>query len=103
MATRPILPSTHNQLASEPQTGPIWCMPFKRPQGRELPDWQREINRGFVRLQAVGEFPFRILKQQFRFTKVRYRGLFKNGQALTIKFALGNLYTVRRTLFAAAG
>ena len=44
-----------------------------------------------------------IVKRQFNFTKVRYRGLFKNGQALTTKFALANLYTVRRTLLSAAG
>lgn len=24
----------HNLLASDPQTGPIWCMPFKKPSGR---------------------------------------------------------------------
>jgi IS5 family transposase len=94
---------THNLLASDPQTGPLWCMPFKKPRGGALPDWQREINRGLARLRAIGEFPFRILKRQFRFTQVRYRGLFKNGQALTTKFALGNLYTVRRTLLGATG
>ena len=95
--------SEHNLLASDPETGPIWCMPFKKPSGRELPEWKREINHRLASLRAIVEFPFRIVKRQFNFTKVRYRGLFKNGQALTTKFALANLYTVRRTLLSAAG
>ena len=95
--------SDHNLLASDPATGPIWCMPFKKPSRRELPEWKRDINRRLASLRAIVEFPFRVVKRQFRFTKVRYRGLFKNGQALTTKFALANLYTVRRTLLRPAG
>ena len=93
----------HNLLASDPKCSPIWCMPFKKPSGEELPEWKREINNKLASLRAVVEFPFRIIKRQFGFTKVRYRGLFKNGQALTTKFALANLYTVRRRLLASAG
>jgi len=93
----------HNLLASDPNNGPIWCMPFKKPSRHELPEWKRDINRGLASLRAIVEFPFRVVKRQFRFTTVRYRGLFKNGQALTTKFALANLYTVRRTLLSSAG
>jgi IS5 family transposase len=93
----------HNLLASDPEKGPIWCMPFKKPSGGELPEWKRDINRRLASLRAIVEFPFRVVKRQFRFTKVRYRGLFKNGQALTTKFALANLYTVRRTLLSSTG
>jgi hypothetical protein len=64
----------HNLLASDPQNGPIWCMPFKKPSGGELPDWKRDINRRLASLRAIVEFPFRVVKRQFRFTKVRYRG-----------------------------
>ena len=85
----------HNLLATDPEKGPIWCMPFEKPSGGELPEWKQEINQHLSSLRAVVEFSFRIVKRQFRFTKVRYRGLFKNGQALTTKFALANLYTVR--------
>ncbi len=93
----------HNLLASDPDKGPIWCMPFKKPAGEELPEWKKELNRKLSSLRAIVEFPFRIIKRQFGFSKVRYRGLFKNGQALTTKFALANLYTVRRRLLAATG
>jgi hypothetical protein len=51
-------------------------------------------------LRAVVEPPFRIVKRQFGYTKVRYRGLFKNGQQLYLLFALGNLYQVREGLMA---
>ena len=93
----------HNLLASDPKQGPIWCMPFKKPAGGELPEWKQAINRRLSSLRAVGEFPFRVVKRQFNFRKVRYRGLFKNGQALTTKFALANLYMVRRRLLAFTG
>ena len=78
-------------------------MPFKKPAGGELPEWKQAINRRLSSLRAVGEFPFRVVKRQFNFRKVRYRGLFKNGQALTTKFALANLYMVRRRLLAFTG
>ena len=93
----------HNLLASDPEKGPIWCMSFKKPSGGELPEWKRDINHRLASLRAIVEFPFRVIKRQFRFTKVRYRGLFKNGQALTTKFALANLYAVRRTLLSSTG
>jgi len=93
----------HNLLASDPAKGPVWCMPFKKPPGGELPEWKQEINRRLASLRAIVEFPFRILKRQFGFSKVRNRGLFKNGQAMTTKFALANLYTVRRTLLGVTG
>ena len=95
--------NVHNLLASDPEKGPIWCMPFKKKPGRDLPEWQQEINHRLARLRAIVEHPFRVIKRQFRFTKVRYRGLFKNGQALTTRFALANLYAVRRTMFGSAG
>ncbi len=37
------------------------------------------------------EHPFRVIKRQFRFVKVRYRGLRKNTAQLTTRFALSNL------------
>lgn len=93
----------HHLLASDPDTGPIWCRPFQKLSGRELPEWKRDINRRLASLRAIVEFPFRIVKRQFRFSKVRYRGLFKNERALTTKFALANLYTARRTLLGSTG
>ena len=54
-------------------------------------------------LRAKVEHPFRVIKRQFGYTKVRYRGLAKNSaQALTL-FALSNLWMARRRLLAPAG
>jgi transposase, IS5 family len=44
------------------------------------------------------EWPFRILKRVFGFTKVRYRGLKKNHEWLLAAFALVNLYLHRKRL-----
>jgi IS5 family transposase len=44
------------------------------------------------RSRSKVEHPFRILKRIFGFTKVRYRGIWKNHQWLCAAFALVNLY-----------
>ena len=41
------------------------------------------------------EWPFRIIKRVFGFTKVRYRGLKKNHEWLCAAFALVNIYQHR--------
>jgi transposase, IS5 family len=89
--------------ASDPASGPLWCFPFKRQRGRELPEWKREINHRLSQLRARVEHPFRVIKRQFGFTKVRYRGLAKNTAQLTTLFALSNLYLVRRQLLRGTG
>lgn len=77
---------------------PVWAFPFKRKQGEDLPAEQTLHNRLLAGLRAVVEHPFRIVKRQFGYTQVRYRGLFKKGQQLYLLFALGNLYHVREAL-----
>ncbi|TDS82135.1 hypothetical protein EDF71_10851 [Comamonas sp. JUb58] len=42
-------------------------------------------------MRAKVEFPFRIVKQQFWFNKVLYRGVAKNDKKLQTMFALANL------------
>lgn len=49
-------------------------------------------------LAHQAEWPFRILKRVFGFTKVRYRGLKKNHEWLCVGFALVNLYQNRKRL-----
>jgi IS5 family transposase len=92
-----------NLSVSDPTQGPIWAFPYKRPKGGELPEWKQAINRRLSSLRARVEHPFRVVKRQFGFTKVRYRGLAKNTAHLTTLFALANLYTVRRRLAPATG
>jgi IS5 family transposase len=54
-------------------------------------------------IRAKVEHPFRVVKQQFGYAKVRYRGLAKNTARLTMLFALSNLWMVRRQMLAAQG
>jgi len=49
-------------------------------------------------IRAKVEHPFRVIKRQFAYTKVRYRGLKKNTQQLLTLFALSNLWMARYRL-----
>ena len=49
-------------------------------------------------IRATVEHPFRVIKRQFGFVKVRYRGLKKNTAQLITLFALSNLWMVRSKL-----
>jgi IS5 family transposase len=74
----------------------------RRPTARRpLSERWRMINRVRSRTRACGEHPFRVLKQLWGFTKVRYRGLAKNLARAQTMFALANLYQVRRHLLPA--
>ena len=48
------------------------------------------------------EHPFRVIKRQFGFVKVRYRGLMKNTAQLHTLFALSNLWMARHRLLQKA-
>jgi IS5 family transposase len=52
-------------------------------------------------IRAKVEHPFRVIKRQFGFVKVRYRGLKKNTAQLVTLFALSNLWMVRSKLTGA--
>lgn len=52
-------------------------------------------------VRAKVEHPFRVIKRQFGFVKVRYRGLKKNTAQLVTLFALSNLWMVRGKLMEA--
>ena len=49
-------------------------------------------------IRAKVEHPFRVVKQQFGYTKVRYRGLAKNTAQLTTLFALSNLWMAKKRI-----
>jgi transposase, IS5 family len=57
-----------------------------------------QIERLKAGIRAKVEHPFRVLKQQFGYTKTRYRGLMKNTAQITTLFALCNLWMARKTL-----
>lgn len=67
------------------------------------------VNRGGSQAQGdkQGEHPvkdgrpLRVIKRQFGYTKVRYRGLVKNAAQVRTLFAPSNLWMVRRQLMLA--
>jgi len=54
-------------------------------------------------IRAKVEHSFRVVKRQFGFVKVRYRGLKKNTLQLKTLFALSNLWKARHQLMAVQG
>ncbi len=57
-----------------------------------------QVERIKASIRAKVEHPFRVIKRQFGFVKVRYRGLKKNTAQLTTLFALSNLWMARGKL-----
>ncbi|PPU71405.1 IS5/IS1182 family transposase, partial [Xanthomonas cucurbitae] len=52
-------------------------------------------------MRAKVEHPFRVIKRQFGYVKVRYRGLAKNTAQVLTLFALSNLWQKRKHLLPA--
>jgi IS5 family transposase len=84
-------------------TGVDWHVavrPGKRKTQKHTP-WgalneQAEQLKASVRAKV--EHPFRVIKRQFGYVKVRYRGLAKNTAQLITLFALSNIWMVRSRL-----
>lgn len=63
----------------------------------------RKIEKAKAQVRAKVEHPFRVIKRQFGYEKVRFRGLAKNTAQMLTLFALSNLWMVRRHLLASTG
>lgn len=85
-----------------------WHIAAKRGTVKAMPEGElKEATRYVEYLKAAVrskvEHPFRVIKRQFGYTKVRYRGLAKNTAQVLTLFALSNLWMVRRQIMATAG
>ena len=84
-------------------TGVDWHVarrPGKRKQQKHTP-WgalAEQAEKLKASIRAKVEHPFRVIKRQFGYTKVRYRGLAKNTAQLFTLFALSNIWMARRVL-----
>ena len=89
--------------------GPTWFVamqPGKRKALDMTKKWARLVKKAEqikASVRAKVEHPFRVVKQQFGHTKVRYSGLAKNTARLTMLFALSNLWMARRQILGARG
>jgi IS5 family transposase len=79
----------------------ISMKPGKRKQVKEKGNWGKMIDQAEKiksRMRSNVEFPFRVLKCQFGYRKVRYKGLIKNTLQIVTLFALSNLFMARKKL-----
>src|SRR3954470_2823047 len=77
--------------------GVLWAVKEKGTSGRRL-TVRSTRNRRFGKVRAKVEHVFRVMKCQFGYRKVRYRGLAKNAAQVFSLLALANLYLARRTI-----
>lgn len=78
--------------------GILWAISDRGVPNHPLSSSQRKRNRKFSSVRAKVEHPFQVIKCQWGFAKVRYKGLFKNTMQLFTLFSLVNLFRVRKTL-----
>jgi IS5 family transposase len=77
-----------------------WCVNRKGCRHYRLTAEDVEYNHRQSQIRAKGEHAFLVVKHLWHYTKVRYKGLFKNAAQVFSLFALANLYLVRRELQA---
>ena len=88
------MPPAAAKRAAE-EAGVLWAVKEKAKPGRDLTKRQRTRNRRFGKVRAKVEHVFRMLKCQFGYRRVRYRGIAKNGAQVFALFALANLFLAR--------
>ena len=75
-----------------------WKVPRQSYRGHPISKKTRIWNRNVSRVRAFVEHPFLVVKRLWGHSKVRYRGLQKNGAQFFTLFALANIYLVRKKL-----
>jgi transposase, IS5 family len=74
-------------------------MTSRRARYKQIVDeLQQSKNRTKARVRSKVEHVFRVMKRQFGFDRVRYKGLTKNANRMFACFALVNLYLTRKRL-----
>jgi IS5 family transposase len=59
---------------------------------------KEQLEKVKASIRSKLEHPFRVIKCQFGYRKVRYRGLAKNTSQLLVMFAISNLWMVRKRI-----
>ena len=65
--------------------------------------WVQAAEKAKASVRARVEHPFRVIKRQFGYVKVRFRGLAKNTAQVVTLFALSNLWMARKQLMGLKG
>lgn len=82
------------------QRNVTWRIAMRPGQRRQLPEGsvREKIERLKAQVRAKVEHPFKVIKQTFGYSKVRYRGLEKNAERLHVLAAFNNLLMSRNML-----
>jgi len=80
--------------------GDVYAICDKAKRNHPLSNGQKKRNRQLSGWRAKVEHPFQVIKCQWNYRKVRYKGLKKNTGQLYMLFGLYNLFRVRRKLMA---
>lgn len=73
-----------------------WCIAARPGKRKTLAGPAAKVEKIKAQVRAKVEHPFRRVKQQFGYAKVRYRGLAKNTNRLFVLAAFTNLLTCRK-------
>ena len=90
----------HKKRAAR-SAGVFWAVKERPKPGRTLSASQKKRNQRHGGIRAKVEHVFRVLKCQFGYRKVRYRGIEKNGAQVFSLLALANLFLARKKLAVA--
>lgn len=80
------------------KNGILWAVKDRASFKHPLSAAQRKRNKKFGSIRAKVEHSFQVLKCQWGYVKVRYKGLFKNTMQLFSLFTLVNLFRIRKKL-----
>lgn len=85
-----------------------WAIAMRRGKLKAMPEGRERtrieaVEKAKAGIRARVEHPFRVLKRQFGYAKVRFRGLVKNNAQVRILFALSNLWMARKQLLGSTG
>jgi IS5 family transposase len=83
------------------RAGVFWGVALKARPKQRLGEANKRFNRKMSSIRARVEHVFRVLKCQFGYRKVRYKGIAKNAIQVFSLIGLANLYLARRRLLVA--
>jgi len=82
------------------KTGVFWGVSLKASKAHRLTAANKRFNHKMSSIRARVEHLFRVIKRQFGYTKVRYKGIAKNAAQVFSLIGLTNLYLARGKLMS---
>ena len=82
------------------KAGVFWGVSLKASKQHPLTAANKRFNHRMSSIRARVEHLFRVIKRQFGYTKVRYKGLAKNAAQVFSLIGLTNLYLARREIMS---